>query len=37
VVTEPSQCRAGRYEAPSPTHLVLSLALLFFAVAVSML
>jgi hypothetical protein len=37
VVTEPSLCRAGRYEAPSPAHLVLSLALLFFAVAVSML
>ncbi|TQM80979.1 hypothetical protein FHX81_3339 [Saccharothrix saharensis] len=37
MVTEPSLCRAGRYEAPSVAHLVLSLALLFFAVAVSML
>lgn len=37
VVTEPSPCRAARYEGPSPVHLVLSVALLFFAVAVSML
>lgn len=37
MVTEPSLCRAARYESPSPAHLALSLALLFFAVAVSML
>ncbi len=35
MVTEPSPCRAARYETPSPAHLVLSLALLFFAVAAS--
>ncbi|GAB2991252.1 hypothetical protein GCM10027184_51440 [Saccharothrix stipae] len=37
VVTDPSLCRAARYEVPSPAHLVLSFALLFFAVAASML
>lgn len=37
VVSEPSLCRASRYEAPSSVHLVLSVALLFFAVAISML
>ncbi|PSL54450.1 hypothetical protein B0I31_107509 [Saccharothrix carnea] len=37
VMTEPPLCRAGRCEVPSVAHLVLSLALVFFAVAVSML
>jgi hypothetical protein len=37
VVTDPSLCRAARYEVPLPAHLVLSFALLFFAVAASML
>lgn len=36
VVIEPTLCRAGR-EVPSVVHLVLSLALLFFAVTASML
>ncbi|XVS65408.1 hypothetical protein ACQPYE_04890 [Actinosynnema sp. CA-299493] len=37
VVVEPSLCRESRYGAPSAVHLVLSLALLCFAVAISML
>lgn len=38
VVSDPtSLCRASRYEGPSLVHLVISLALLFFAVAVSVL
>lgn len=36
-VTEPSLCRAIRCEAPSLAHLVLSLALVLFAVAISVL
>lgn len=37
VVIDPPLCRAARYEVPSATHLALSLALLLFAVAVSLL
>ncbi|KOX17300.1 hypothetical protein ADK67_38845 [Saccharothrix sp. NRRL B-16348] len=37
VVTEPLLCRETRYEVTSPVKLVLSLALLCFAVAISFL
>jgi len=37
VVTEPALCPTGRSEVPSMAHLVLSLALLCFAVAISVL